>query len=1152
MARGARRVHDAGVRVVVAPVCGVSPRHQGGVGAAFAWRPITPERACCAPRPRTSRHRPKRASPAPERGRSLIGPERARGPRLAWTPTGDYMERSFEPDRVRRASSTSDDTPASDGVSAPCLLAISRDDLVGRRCGKLWDEKSDDSPPFPAWPVRLRRRRRPGPLRASSASQREPLCVHVPALTHAQLERAGVAHARRLPARRLEDEHGGPLGREPPRPAGDDTPTEPQRGGRPARLRRRDPDPHAVAQQAARLMLLGARRRARDAACPRRAARTAGAGRLGCRRRDVGGAPIGLRRAGDDPVRLRPRAVRGVQRTDRRRPDAVALGPRDGAAVRRPRRVRRRTADRLPEAARRYDRAAAARVVEPDRLCVGAAQRHELVAGRRELRVSDVLGVVLPGGLGVVVGEDRVTSLWLAADSAADDLCRQAVAGLAEQRVLAVLQPRGLLVEHREAELGAAVGVLPDHRVLGVGPGRARAVVKPRRPRADPVDELVPIRRELGVKRPDGQGVGWLADQDGREQRTDLVTLAVELDELEPAAGEDRAVVGLRGRLVGQLLEAVGGQLARAGAVRVGQPDVVILDVDQARGVRGAGADEQRGNGAEDGAEEHVGVLRGAGSGERGAGRSGAGIPREPGSVPPDYGARHTVTGAVRRTPQCQRGRASAAGRDGASRRLPERGSSGGRCLGLRPGAQAAPGRVTGGCSGAGRRAAEHLDAVTAGDREHVREVRWPGERRGLGGVARGLAELGEERLEAAGRQRDEEARVAGAGVAVAVRRVGRDDDGVTRRGRRLAAVGAEDDERAVEDVERLARRVAVQRRAAARRHDDLEHRERAAGLLRGDLHVNEVAQDVQRLAAARGDAGVGGGGGGGAHGSFLVDRGVVEDELDGVRDGAPGGRAVEATLVAHRLPGARAAEREDEGTRGGRALGVGAVEHGRQRGLEAGEPGSAGVAAELTAARRREHGAGQRLMLVEVSEHLRDGGGDRLGADVVREVGDAVVEPLREPVEQCLARREVAEDGALRDAGAAGEPGDRELLEAAGGQLGAKRLEDHGARLGGLPLAERGGVGPCRHRDRESDTNTVGLSRATWAATVGLLASSSIRRCVVPRPGRSRAQTLERFRTRVSADRPRCSSPRRDSAAGLPGDRRARPRRRVAPALAS
>src|SRR4051812_44278129 len=90
--------------------------------------------------------------------------------------------------------------------------------------------------------------------------------------------------------------------------------------------------------------------------------------------------------------------------------------------------------------------------------------------------------------------------------------------------------------------------------------------------------------------------------------------------------------------------------------------------------------------------------------------------------------------------------------------------------------ASRAPGRVTGGCSGAGRRAAEHLDAVTAGDCEHVREVRWPGERRGLGGVARGLAELGEERLEAGGRQNDEEARVAGAGVAVAVRRVGRDD----------------------------------------------------------------------------------------------------------------------------------------------------------------------------------------------------------------------------------------------------------------------------------------------------------------------------------------------------------------------------------------
>src|SRR5215213_11834424 len=69
--------------------------------------------------------------------------------------------------------------------------------------------------------------------------------------------------------------------------------------------------------------------------------------------------------------------------------------------------------------------------------------------------------------------------------------------------------------------------------------------------------------------------------------------------------------------------------------------------------------------------------------------------------------------------------------------------------------------RRQGGCSGAGRRAAEDLDAVAAGDCEHACEVRWPGERRGLGGVAGGLAELGEERLEAAGRQRDEEAHVA-------------------------------------------------------------------------------------------------------------------------------------------------------------------------------------------------------------------------------------------------------------------------------------------------------------------------------------------------------------------------------------------------------
>ena len=78
-----------------------------------------------------------------------------------------------------------------------------------------------------------------------------------------------------------------------------------------------------------------------------------------------------------------------------------------------------------------------------------------------------------------------------------------------------------------------------------------------------------------------------------------------------------------------------------------------------------------------------------------------------------------------------RRGRASAAGRDGA--RVVCR--SAGRldadawvCYWAR---RPRPVASREAAQEPGRRAAEHLDAVTAGDREHVHEVRWPRERRG-------------------------------------------------------------------------------------------------------------------------------------------------------------------------------------------------------------------------------------------------------------------------------------------------------------------------------------------------------------------------------------------------------------------------------------
>src|SRR3954470_18253803 len=72
------------------------------------------------------------------------------------------------------------------------------------------------------------------------------------------------------------------------------------------------------------------------------------------------------------------------------------------------------------------------------------------------------------------------------------------------------------------------------------------------------------------------------------------------------------------------------------------------------------------------------------------------------------------------------------------------------------------------------RGAFEDLDAVTSGDRQDVRDVGFAGQWRGLGGGAPRGAEVREERLESARGQRHEEAGVARAGVAVAVRRIGR------------------------------------------------------------------------------------------------------------------------------------------------------------------------------------------------------------------------------------------------------------------------------------------------------------------------------------------------------------------------------------------
>jgi hypothetical protein len=68
----------------------------------------------------------------------------------------------------------------------------------------------------------------------------------------------------------------------------------------------------------------------------------------------------------------------------------------------------------------------------------------------------------------------------------------------------------------------------------------------------------VAVGRDLRVERSDGVGVVGLADEDRGQQWADPVALPVELDEPEPAAGEDGAIVGLRRGLVRQLFEAVG------------------------------------------------------------------------------------------------------------------------------------------------------------------------------------------------------------------------------------------------------------------------------------------------------------------------------------------------------------------------------------------------------------------------------------------------------------------------------------------------------------------------------------------------------------------------------------------------------------------
>ena len=96
--------------------------------------------------------------------------------------------------------------------------------------------------------------------------------------------------------------------------------------------------------------------------------------------------------------------------------------------------------------------------------------------------------------------------------------------------------------------------------------------------------------------------------------------------------------------------------------------------------------------------------------------------------------------------------------------------------------------------------------------------------------------------------------------------------------------------------------------------------------------------------------------------------------------------------------------KREDQGPRSRGTVGIDAVQRGRRAG-SAGEPRGTRMVAELTAAGRRENGAGQRLVLVEVGEDLGDRLRDRLGRDTIGDVPDALVVPLRQPIEERLAR---------------------------------------------------------------------------------------------------------------------------------------------------
>jgi hypothetical protein len=198
--------------------------------------------------------------------------------------------------------------------------------------------------------------------------------------------------------------------RQPPRLACDDAPPEPQRRRRLGRLDGRQLHPDAPAQERRpRLMLRGApttraRRRAPGPAEP--AAGEPGAGCAfgpaavpsagpspaeGHRERRGAAAPTS-----SPPSRAHPRASPRCRRP-RPKPGRCRRAPRSG----RPPTHRRAGRGRL-----RDHRRAAAHVVEADRLLVRAAQRHELVAGLRELRIGKILRVVLARGLGVAVLEN--------------------------------------------------------------------------------------------------------------------------------------------------------------------------------------------------------------------------------------------------------------------------------------------------------------------------------------------------------------------------------------------------------------------------------------------------------------------------------------------------------------------------------------------------------------------------------------------------------------------------------------------------------------------------------------------------------------------------------------------------------------------------